>query len=236
MNVLTARWTAKYGHFCRAEANRTALTYPLPPRTAVLGLLGAILGLEKDRIAVELGDIRLSVSGEFPRRFWHRVKLRKDPPTELPWSKPRPPKGTRPEEATLVLQEWLWKPDFRIHCSCRNDSALFDKLESRIRKRQWHFTPCMGLSELLCDLAYESVSKAAKLPRGVHEVSGYCPAGLGKLVGREGLAIRLTRMPYGVSEDRVFTHQSFYLEHHGRPIPVETDSAWSLGEEKLFLI
>ena len=52
MEVVTFVWQAKYGHFLRAESNVNALTYPVPPRTAVLGLLGAILGLEKDALAL----------------------------------------------------------------------------------------------------------------------------------------------------------------------------------------
>jgi hypothetical protein len=94
----------------------------------------------------------------------------------------------------------------------------------------------MGLSELLCDIAYESVSTATELPRGVHEVSGYCPVGKGTLVGSDGLAVHMIRMPFEVTEDRVFSHMALYLEHKGRPIPIETDSAWSIGGEKLFLV
>ena len=84
MPVLSFRWFAKYGHFLRAEANVSALSYPIPPRTAVLGLLGAILGLEKDQLPEILGNAQVAIGGTLPSRFWHRIKLRKDPPTALP--------------------------------------------------------------------------------------------------------------------------------------------------------
>jgi len=94
MDTLSFRWSAKYGHFLRAEANVNALSYPTPPRTAVLGMLAAILGLEKDALVTELTGIRVAVSGPVPARFWHRVKLRKDPPTALPWEVKRNQRGT----------------------------------------------------------------------------------------------------------------------------------------------
>jgi CRISPR-associated protein Cas5h len=33
----------------KAEASVSALSYPIPPRTALLGMIGAVLGLERTR-------------------------------------------------------------------------------------------------------------------------------------------------------------------------------------------
>src|SRR5208283_366261 len=157
MDVVTFSWKAKYGHFLRAEANVNGLTYPVPPRTAVLGLLAAILGIEKDGLPTNLDGAMVAVTGHPPHRFWNTIKLRKDPPTPLPQRIERGRRlgsQTKPETATLVRQEWLWKPEFRILAAVP-DSTLFSDLEKRIRTRQWYFTPCMGLSEFLADVIYE---------------------------------------------------------------------------------
>ena len=106
MDVLSCRWSAKYGHFLRAEANVNALTYPAPPRTVVLGLLAAILGLEKDALATELADAKVAVSGPIPTRFWHRVKLRKDPPAALPWEVKRNQRGAELVAHFLLRLQW----------------------------------------------------------------------------------------------------------------------------------
>ena len=45
MRVVRFRYQGRVGHFLRAEMNASALSYPVPPRTALLGLVGNILGL-----------------------------------------------------------------------------------------------------------------------------------------------------------------------------------------------
>lgn len=233
MDVLSFRWSAKYGHFLRAEANVNALTYPAPPRTVVLGLLAAILGREKDALATELADAKVAVSGPIPARFWHRVKLRKDPPAALPWGVKRNQRGAEnpaPEKATLLNQEWLLQPDFRVHLALPEQPGRFAELVERIRERRWHFTPCMGLSELLCEVEFIACQAATPLPEGQHQVQGLCPAGEARLVAADGLGVHLLRLPHSVSTDRVFRHVPYYLEHRGRPFPVQTATAWHAGD------
>ncbi|RNE91169.1 CRISPR-associated protein Cas5 [Marichromatium sp. AB31] len=232
MDTLSFDWSAKYGHFLRAEATVNALSYPMPPRTAVLGLLGAILGLEKDALAVDLAETRVAVSGPMPRRFWHRVKIRKDPPAALSREVKRTQRGAErptPEKATLLNQEWLLAPRYRVHVAWPDQPDRFDELAGRIRDRRWHFTPCMGLSELLCDVEFISRQHAVALPVGRHLVQGICSASEVRVLAEEEVAVHLMRMPRHVSAERVFQHASYYLEHRGQPFPVDTQAAWRVG-------
>ena len=89
-------YAGRFGHFLRAEASVSALSYPVPPRTALLGMIGAVLGLEKDTPQVELKDALVAVSGPIPETHWHRVKLRKDPPAPLPRKVKKGDKADRP--------------------------------------------------------------------------------------------------------------------------------------------
>jgi CRISPR-associated protein Cas5h len=239
MQVLTFRWRARFGHFLRAEANVNALSYPVPPRTAVLGLLGAILGLEKDALAADLAGARVAVGGAVPVRFWHRVKLRKDPPGALPLRvKARSRAGDdqgAAEKPALIRQEWLYRPDFRVDVALPDDPQRLAALAGRIHERRWHYTPCMGLSELLADVVFESLGPAQPLPEGPQRVSGLCPVEGVRLRRDEHLGVHLLRMPHHVTADRVFTHAAYYLEHRGRPIPVTTAAAWQVGERAVVL-
>lgn len=234
MDVLSFRWRARFGHFLRAEANVNALTYPVPPRTAVLGLLAAILGLEKDALARELAGTRIAISGEPPRRFWHRVKLRKDPPAALPRKVRANQKGTtKPEKAALVMQEWLFNPDFVVDCALPEQPVRFTELCRRVRDRRWYFGPCMGLSELLAEVDFIGLTRAERLSEGEYQVTGLCPVGQVELRAGEGMGIHLLRMPYAVDAERVFEHTPLYLEHRGRPVPVRTAAAWRIADRVL---
>src|SRR5262249_17947266 len=80
LSVVRFRWRARFGFFCRAEAARAGYGYPVPPRTAVLGVIANVLGLPKDELAVELAGSHVAVSGVAPRTHWHNGNHRKDPP------------------------------------------------------------------------------------------------------------------------------------------------------------
>jgi len=238
MEVLSFRWSGRFGHFRRAEANRHGLTYPLPPRTAILGLLGAVLGLEKDAPQEVLRGILLSWSGPVPRRFWHRVKLRKDPPSPLP--RRMTPKAVREktgaEVATLMNFEIMWKPFFRVDLALPGNPDLFSDLLRRFEEELYHFTPCLGLSELTAGLEFLGTAPATALPEGTHEVEGCMPQGSVRLLpARDPLSLQLVRLPFAVDGKRRFIHRPYLIETRGAPVAVETKDAVAVGERILIL-
>jgi CRISPR-associated protein Cas5h len=233
------RYEGRFGHFLRAEASRNALSYPVPPRTALLGMIGAVLGLEKDTPQVELMDALIAVSGPIPETHWHQVKLRRDPPDLLPRrvkAKTKGPKETKPEWPALIKQEWLFEPRYTVTaCLPEKHHAEF---AARLRERRWHYTPCMGLSEMAARLEFVNEGTAAALP-ATSEVSCASVARRDGAVldgrrtleasGNGGLlAILPQRMPREVTEDRIFTHADYLIERSGLPIPLRADDAYEV--------
>lgn len=49
MEILSFDISGKFAHFRKFFANNTALSYSIPPRTTVIGILAGILGYEKDQ-------------------------------------------------------------------------------------------------------------------------------------------------------------------------------------------
>lgn len=237
--AIVFEYAGRFGHFLRAEASVSALSYPVPPRTALLGMIGAVLGLEKDKPQVELRDSLLAVWGPIPETHWHKVKLRKDPPAALSRRIQAGAPGQKipkPEQATLIKQEWLFEPRYTVTaCLPEQHHAEF---ASRVRERRWHYSPCMGLSEMAARLELVAEGTATALPSG-SEVS--CTSVVRKegaiLDGRrtveaskngEALAILPQRMPRAVREDRVFTHADYLIERSGLPIPLWADDAYEV--------
>jgi CRISPR-associated protein Cas5h len=230
----------RFGHFLRAEASVSALSYPVPPRTALLGVIGAVLGLEKDAPQVELADALISVSGPIPQTHWHRVKLRRDPPAPLPRkvkAKTTGPTETKPEWPALIKQEWLFNPSYTV-MACLPD-RYHEEFVSRLRERRWHYSPCLGLSEMSARLEYLYEGTASPLPTGSEVLcTGVARREGAALDGRrsleasangEPLAILPLRMPREVTENRVFTHADYMVERSGLPIPLRADGAYEVS-------
>lgn len=230
-------YAGRFGHFLRAEASVSALSYPVPPRTVLLGLIGAVLGLEKNTPQVELEGALIAVSGPVPETHWHRVKLRKDPPAALPRRVKKGAKGSSTgERATLIKQEWLFNPRYTVTACLPEEHHM--EFVSRLRERRWHYSPCVGLSEMAARLEFVGEGAATPLPAG-SEVSCASVAlkdsavldGRRTLEASENggaLAILPQRMPREVTEDRVFTHADYLIERSGLPIPLRTDNAYEI--------
>lgn len=235
MDVVSFIWEAKFGHFLKAGANRNALTYPIPPKTAIIGLLGAILGLEKTQVQQELHPL-VSISGVPPQKFWHKTVLRKDPPAPLPYTVTATMAGMknpRPEKGTLINQEWLWKPSFLISVALPDQKEIFQDLENRLKNQQWYFCPVMGLSEMIAHLYYQDSYQASALAEGEYEVHCFFPQYLATLSPNNDSVIQLLRMPVSLDSERIFQHENIYLERTGKPISVKTNNAWKVGNRKL---
>lgn len=241
MELINFQLSGRCAHFLRAEASASALSYPVPPRTVILGILGAVLGLPKDKPQIVLEPANIAISGKLPKTHWHRVKLRKDPPAPLPCfirKTQKSDKNTAPEKATLILQEWLFEPNYTVWVSI--PEPYHADLRNRLNNRQLHFTPCLGLSEMMADTEYLGSSECEPLPEGTYDVQSVFQQKEGALEINQAfereLAIHSLRMPRTVTPDRVFSHSAYFAERDGRAMPVKTRHAYKIEDKAVMLL
>jgi len=132
-------------HFRKFYTNSSSLSYPFPPRTAVMGMIAALLGRERDTYYEELGleNARIGIALKTPFRSviqtvnylatddqdWHGVKGRIQIPLEL--ILPRPP------------ERFL---RYRIFFTSRN-SSLVEGLYECLSQGQSRYPLYLGLTE-----------------------------------------------------------------------------------------
>lgn len=239
MELIQFSIEGRFAHFLKAEAYCNAMSYPIPPRTVIVGILGAILGLEKDTPQVVLEPAFISVSGKVPDTHWHRVKMRKDPPTAMPLKIIKTMKGSQKEQdPTLIRQEWLFNPSYTVWVSV--PSEYQQKLCMRLKERSWHFGPSLGLSEMIADIKFIDSFDCRKLQEGEYDVESVIRRDQisvdTEAVFKEELSILLINMPEKVTEERVFSHASYLAERKGRPIPVKTCEAYSVSNKVIMFL
>ncbi|RJO60656.1 CRISPR-associated protein Cas5 [candidate division WS5 bacterium] len=241
MKLIAFRLQGRFGHFLRADAGASAISYPVPPRTVVIGIIGAVLGLAKDQPQEFLEPVHVAVAGSVPVTHWHKAKLRKDPPEAIPWRvkiTQKLDKDTKPEKATLITQEWLFNPSYEIWAAL--PEPYQSELEARLKERRWHFQPSLGLSEMMADLEYTGTIGTEKLPPGTYPVETVIRQENIQLdiktVYQGKLAINLLRMPRTVTPERVFSHARYLLERDGCPVAVRTNDAYLAGKKVLMFL
>ncbi len=76
MEVVKFDITGKFAHFRKFYSNNSALSYSLPPRTSIIGILAAIAGLDKDSFyeIFSSQNLNISVFSASPvKKTFHRI-------------------------------------------------------------------------------------------------------------------------------------------------------------------
>jgi len=80
MEILTFEISGKFAHFRKYFANNTALSFSIPPRTTIMGILAAIAGYPKDSYYESLSSdkIRIGIQNiSLIKKSFHRLNLLK---------------------------------------------------------------------------------------------------------------------------------------------------------------
>ncbi len=147
MKILVFDMWGEYAHFKKIYATTSALTYALPPKPTVYGILGAILGLEKEGNAYlkTFSDksCRVGIGVQKPLIFQRMgINLKAELGRKKEGSPPKP-----------TMMEFVHRPHYRFYVS-HNDASVFEKLKTAIENKTPFYTPSLGLASLVANFEY----------------------------------------------------------------------------------
>lgn len=136
-----------YAHYKKIFATTTALTYPIPVKTSIFGLVGAIVGFEKSDNAYlkhfQPGDCRIGIQIMRPLAF-QRININ----LRAVFGPMKPTDNRKP-----TLMEFVYQPAYRIFFTHR-DQILMEDLRSCLVEKRSVFTPSLGLASLLANFEW----------------------------------------------------------------------------------
>ncbi len=216
-----------YAHFRKNYSTSSPLTYSFPPRTALSGLIGAIVGLDKAEYfrhffkvdaqigckimapvkKVRIGENLIDTKSAFKM---HLIKNR-----------------------TQIRFEFVKDPNYRIYFS-HSDEQLYKKLKDLLISHQSVYTPCLGLSELICNFKFIGEFGLHNSGEDVQDIDSVVP---GKCLlepdFEEGKEYFSEVMPGEMGEAREVTDYSEILfERNGECIKAKAKELWEVENEK----
>jgi CRISPR-associated protein Cas5h len=221
-------------HFRRQYAITTALTYVVPPRTALCGLVGAILGLPKNQCLQHFTDEHAVFGLQViePIRTGHiSINL-----LDTKGSSDFRPKRINPH--TAMRYEIVRSPRYRV---IFGHETLGEKLAELLKRRESHYTPCLGLAWMIAWL------DGVRLLSGdrVSDNQEYQP--FSSLVRTDdlrpgtdvhwnnGSIYQRIRMPAEMRADRKVTrYEEYIVETTGRSVDATLRSYWKLADGTCF--
>lgn len=123
-------------HFKRHETKKFRSSYFLPPPTVIWGIIGAIFGVEREKLSEFARKNNLVVGAE----LCNFKGLATEKVTLMPWDK-----ENRVFIRTIEDFEFLIEPRYRVGICARKE--LIRELKKRIEKRDFEFDVYGGISD-----------------------------------------------------------------------------------------
>jgi len=173
MKVLSFDIKGKFAHFRKFYANNTALSYSIPPRTTIMGMLAAILGRSRDTYYEELSSSRIMISVQLLtplKKSFHRLNLLKiKGPSDF-----RGANGRIQTPFEVVTGQNIGRDTlaYRVYVAGIEESLeIFDELLQRIEDRETVYNLTLGTANFLASIDNMKLWKGTKIQSAKEAVS-----------------------------------------------------------------
>lgn len=158
--------SSEYGHFRKYNTTTSPLTYSIPTRTAIAGIMGAVLGIDRETFdgifpegIIPVQELFSKKNSDIAVQIIHPVK-KENVAMNLVNTKTSFYNLTKAGR-TQIEFELLRDPKFRIFFSMNgNNRTVFDELTQRIKFKRHHFSPYLGLAQFTATIDFVGISKA----------------------------------------------------------------------------
>ena len=232
--------SGEYGHFRKFNTTSSPLTYSIPTRSALAGILGAILGIEREVSVGVFPDGMVSVNELFsPEKVDIAIQIlnpikKTNIGFNLLDTGKSPSSFFNIQNRTQIEYELLKYPKFRIFLRHR-DARIMEELTQRIKAVNHHFTPYLGLSQFTAMVEFVRATNAISMTTEEGFTSICTAVNLSKLetnppikFEKDNAFYATDTLPMVMRRDRVVTDYSeILIERTTKPILVNTRNYWT---------
>lgn len=221
-----------YAHFRRFYTTTSPLTFPIPPRTALCGLIAAIIGKEKeDNEYLKYFTLNKASIG---LRLLKPVKKVMIAENLIHTKNAKGPGMNLITERTQINFEFLKDPKYRIYFH-HTDEDIYQQLKENLISHKSVYTPCLGLSENIANFEFEGEFKVkSETSGGYVHINSVLPTE--KIAETQGINFNLEgeyfsiKVPIELNLDRVVTKYSdIFFERTGKIVEAKlTSPYWSI--------
>jgi CRISPR-associated protein Cas5h len=233
MKVLVFDVWGEFGHFRKHYTTTSPLTYSIPPRTAIAGMIGALEGFGKDEylqhFSKENANIAVKISSP----------IKKTRIAENLIDTKIAPMMSRIKTRTQIRFEVLKDVKYRIYFS-HSSEEVYNKLYSMLKEHKSVYTLCLGLSEHIANYEFigemEAVNELSDSEREIHSVIP--EKELVKISFEEGKEYFSETIPIEMLPNREVTEYGKILfERNAKCILANVNNLWRLenGDGIIFM-
>lgn len=221
-----------YAHFRRFYTTTSPLTFPIPPRTALCGLIAAIIGKEKEDNEY-LGYFTLN-KASIGLRLLKPVKKVMITENLIHTKNAKGLGMNLITERTQINFEFLKDQKYRIYFH-HADEDIYQQLKENLMSHKSVYTPCLGLSENIANFEFVGEFKVkSETTGGYVQINSVLPTEI--IAEEQGINFNFEgeyfsiRVPIELNPDRVVTKYSdIFFERTGKSVEAKLiNPYWSV--------
>jgi len=201
MSIVAFKLTGDYAHFSHPATIYSSLTYPIPPKTAIMGLLGAIIGEEEH---YKLRDIRYSIKIDravVKKSFvFNGIKFALSSNMNIK-------KGYQnASDKKQFYRELICSPSYYIFIDLSALSTEYrDKITLYLKEHKTAFSPYLGINFCLADFEWIEINRIEKITDNICEIDTFTLKEDFEFdINNYGVKLTTANMACDVEESRVF--------------------------------
>ncbi len=241
--IICFKMWADYGHFSHPATIYSSLTYPIPPKTTVMGMLGAIIGLDKMDIVNPSAQNNYNLLNKMQYSvIIKQLKGKKNftfngVKNALPSIKPKL-YVQKIKQRKQFYRELLINPSYEIYLDfSRLDSEIVFKIIKNLQTKKSIYPLYMGINFCLANFEYVG-DFSAKLVNADNFVDIHSfvplPANFKIEPNRTYSDIRIAT---SIDNGRLFGNfKDLLVETTGKPIKVQVNQYYNINEKNLIFI
>ena len=233
--------SSEYGHFRKYNTTTSPLTYSIPTRTAIAGVLGAILGMEREisdgvypEGAIPVQEFFSKENSDIAVQIINPVK-KENIAINLINTKKSFYDLTKAGR-TQIEFELLKDLRFRIYLSLNGKQETFNELVDRIKMKNHHFSPYLGLAQFTASIDFVEKTQAEILENSKKEYIEIITAvNLSKIEDENPIEFDYSamysanNMPIEMNRNReVQEYSEVLIEKTGQPIKTKIEKYYKI--------
>lgn len=170
MKALQFEVKGEWAHFKRPETNNNPLTHDMITKTALIGMVGAVLGIERQEMK--------SLFPILSEDFLYNVQLL-NPVKKISLGLTSRKAFSTVEKATPKSFEILCRPNYLITLVLNSDRSLdiFDKFALAVKEETAIYPTVLGWHNCPAEIYYKSEGEVSDIVEGEFQTRGFVKAG-----------------------------------------------------------